>query len=101
MDYQNYLDELQELEKRYKKDKSALAKKFAFSNNPIKEGDMVTDGRTTIKVEKIFVSTGFLSKIPECVYEGIAYTKKGQPKKNNQSDTVFQTRVIKINGEPV
>lgn len=76
--------------------KKALAKKFAFANNPYKIGDIVTDRIGSIKIDKILYSIKTSSSdYPSCIYEGIELTKKGLPNKKGNRRNVYQTNLLK------
>jgi hypothetical protein len=72
----------------------SLAKEYALSNNPYKIGDVVADNSKTIKIEKIQFTLGGLQSTPECVYTGIELTKKGEPYKNGNKRSVYQSNII-------
>jgi hypothetical protein len=72
----------------------SLAKEYALSNNPYKIGDIVTDHIKTVKIEKIQFTLGQFQSPPECVYTGIELTKKGEPNKNGNKNSVYQSNII-------
>lgn len=72
-----------------------LYKEFAFSNNPYKIGDVITDHFHTIKIEKIEVSVSNYPEYPECFYVGPSLDKRGNPKKRQNDGGIYQSNIIK------
>lgn len=70
----------------------ALSKKYALSNNKVKEGDIVTDHIGSVKVERISVYLQL--KVPQCVYRGVEYTKAGHSFKSGAKRDVYQQNLI-------
>jgi hypothetical protein len=52
-----------------------LKRDFAFSNNTVSVGDIVTDGNKFIKVDRILCTTA--DNFPECLYLGVLVTNEG------------------------
>jgi hypothetical protein len=65
---------------------------YAFSNNPYKIGDFITDHVGTIKIEKIKFSVYFGGS--ECVYIGTQYNKDGKVSKKQDRNTIYQSNII-------
>ncbi len=80
---------LKELEAKHKKERNDLMVKYALANNPYKEGDILQNHSTTIKVEKIKVTIGLYDD-PSCIYIGPELKKDLTPKKNGISSSVYQ-----------
>jgi len=76
------------LSKEYHKKEMELKKEFAFSNNHIKIGDIISDHFQTIQVDKIQFSVG--NGYPQCVYIGKLFTKKRKPFKNGKLGQIWQ-----------
>lgn len=89
MTEQEYKDQLNLLQQGYETDKKVLAKKYAFANNKVEVGDIVSDAGGSIKVEAVKVSLN--QEYPCCVYQGIYLNKNGTPNKRGESYTVWQT----------
>lgn len=91
MDIQTYLGEMEVLKQRHDKEIKKLKREYALTNNPIKIGDIVTDGYSTVKVEKIVV---YLNNPPCCVYRGPELNKNKTVKKNGKITDIYQTNLI-------
>lgn len=96
MELQEYKDKLKELTDNFDRDKSLLAKQYAFSNNTLKVGDIVGDSVSKILVEKIMYTAGggFSNNTPECVYFGIELKKDNTPRKDGNKRKIYQSKVI-------
>lgn len=93
MQYEEYKQQVNNLEKEFEQKKIELIKYYVNSNNPYKIGDNVTDHMGTIQIEKITYGFSTISKIPCAIYRGIELKKDGSPKKQNRRD-VWQTNLI-------
>lgn len=98
MNKDEYKKRVAEMEARHTKEKLDLAKAYADANNPYYVGDILTDGRVTIRVERIKYSLGSTwggySECPFCVYEGTALKKDLTPRKVSPlKDHIIQTQV--------
>jgi len=82
---------LDAIEKEYKDKKYQAYKRFADLNDPYKKGDIVTDGDTTIRIEKIYLSSLLNEGIPSRRYSGPRLKKDLTPFKSGEHDSVFQT----------
>jgi hypothetical protein len=91
MDKQEYIEKLKAIDDDAKKAKAAISKEFAMSNNPVKLGDIISDHASTIVVDHI--GLGYSCGMPECVYRGVALTKKLVPKKNGSSEKIWQSNL--------
>lgn len=94
-----YKEALQAARKDYDDAVNKISIDFALTNNTIKFGDFVTDHTSTIKVEKIGTYCGLGHSTPKCVYYGPCYTTKGVPYKGDKRGAVYQSNVVKVNGE--
>lgn len=101
MNKTEYLREIEKINKKAEREIEQIHIKYALANNTIKIGDLITDRNNTIKVEKINAIIPFLRNLPECIYYGRKYTKKGLPTKKEGFDKIYQYNVKIINGEKV
>ena len=101
MNKEEYLKAKKALEEECEIKKKHLAKEFAYSNNPVKIGDIITDHYKTIHVLKLFYGHKFGYPLPCMFYRGVRLTKKGEPSKRDADDNrVAQTDIREINGKP-
>lgn len=100
MTKQEYDERLAALKKQFEKAKIDLAIEFAKSNNPYKEGDILSNAsrKVIIRVEKITFRYSY-DGTPICVYEGPALKKDLTPRKVSPiSDAIWQDdKIIKLN----
>jgi hypothetical protein len=81
--------------------KKQLLREFAYSNNPVKIGDIITDHYKTIRVEKFLWGRYFGTPFSCMFYRGTRLTKKGEPAKRDTDDnSMSQTDIREINGKP-
>lgn len=100
MNKEEYLKAKKVLEEEFEEKKKQLAKEFAFSNNDVKIGDIITDHYKTIRVEKFLWGYDFVSHMPCMCYLGVRLTKKGEPVKREADDNrISQTHIREINGK--
>lgn len=69
-----------------------LVKKFAYSNNKVKQGDIVTDHIGSIKVERVRVHQGL--NIICCIYDGVMLKKDLTPVKKLTKRSVYQSNLV-------
>lgn len=101
MNKEEYLKAKNALEEECEIKKKNLAREFAYSNNPVKIGDIITDHYKTIRVEKFLYGRNFGYTFPCMFYYGTRLTKKGEPaKRNTDANRVAQTDIREINGKP-
>ena len=93
MEYSEYKDKLSDLKAKHHNEKVALAREYAYSNNPYKVGDTVTDHIGSIRVDRIRVD---ITDNPCCIYYGIELTKKGVPYKSGSTRGVYQMNIKKL-----
>lgn len=93
MTLDEYNQKLKDTEARHKVEIREIQKEYAFSNNNVKIGDVITNkcGDTTIVVEKVQL-TVFLRE-PECVYSGKRLRKDGMPYKNGEVEYIHQSNL--------
>lgn len=94
MDKYEYTEKLAAIHARLATSKARLAKEYAFSNNDISEGDLVTDHVGTVLVDAVRVAISGGSDVPQCVYSGISYTKQGKPSKRGDRRSVWQCNLV-------
>jgi hypothetical protein len=97
MSSKEYVDQKVAMEHRHTMERNDLARKYALENSIAKVGDVVTDGRITVKVDIIRIS---VSGVPACVYSGIQMTKKGTLDKGGKRGDIYQVNV-KFTNPPV
>ena len=89
------LEEMQkginELHNIYQREKKALYKKYALSNNPYKIGDIITDHIGTLRIVEIGVYVS--EEKPQCMYHGIQLNKDGKVSKKQDHTTIYQSNL--------
>ena len=101
MNKEEYLKAEKVLKEEFEEKRKQLAREFAYSNNPVKIGDIITDHYKTIRVLKFLWGYDFGSQMPCMFYRGVRLTKKGEPAKREADDSrVSQTDIREINGKP-
>jgi hypothetical protein len=93
MTKQEYLNQLEDLNKAHSLKVSKLKKEFALSNQKYKKGDIVKDCIKIIRITKVKYGTKFGTDICECIYTGEELTKKLQPKKSGAIGNIYQSCV--------
>jgi len=96
MTQEEYKNKIAELTEKFELDKQTVRREYAFSNNPHKVGDVVTDHIGSIWIEKIQFTTDFISNLPCCIYTGVELKKNGTPTKKVNRRTVHQTNIKTI-----
>ena len=87
--------DLFELSKRiesHERDLFELSKRFAISKATAKIGDIISDGRITIKIDGGRVSS-FGRTYPYLIWEGVEYTKKMIPRKDGSRGCIEDRRI--------
>ena len=87
---------ISELKIKYETEKRLLFKKYAFSNNKYKIGDIIEDHIGYAKIIKISWTYVFLSYESQCFYECDNLTKKFKIIKKQPSRTVWQSNVKRV-----
>ncbi len=101
MNKEEYLKAKKALEEECEIKKKHLAREFAFSNNPVKIGDIITDHYKTIRVEKLLYGYNLGTPFSCMFYCGTRLNKKGEPaKRNTDANRVAQVDIREINGKP-
>ena len=95
MNAQEYSRTEKALNERHGKELFALAKEYALSKANYKVGDLVTDGRSTIKIEACKISVMFASH-PYCVWVGPEYTKALQPRKDGAKAQIRDSEITEL-----
>ena len=85
---------LNALSTEYDKKRKDIIKEYAFTNNPHKIGDKVTDHVATLEIKSIhaYANSG---GIPSCFYRGIQYNKDGKVSKKQDHTVVYQFNIGK------
>jgi hypothetical protein len=93
--------ELQLYKEKYKNKLNQLAYDFAIQSNQVKVGDLVTDHVSTIQVTNVCAgkSVWICENTPTCWYKGVVVTKKGTPRKDGQTRTIFKEDIVEIKRE--
>lgn len=86
---------LQKLDIEYQQNKRRVFAKYALFHNPYKIGDIVSDHKTTIKIEKIGTSVDYGNQSASCVYSGVQLKKDGTPTIKQNDTTVYQSNIPK------
>lgn len=94
MTNEEYWEKKEEIDKEFLRKKRELDVEFCLSHNDIKIGDIVSDGSTTIVVEKIRVHPSWGSGLPYVYFEGTRLTRKLEPFKSKEIGTVFTVKNI-------
>lgn len=95
MTQEEYKNKIAELSKKFELDRQNLRKEYAFSNNPYKIGDIITDHIGSIKIDNVKCAQPFLSELPCCVYIGLELKKDGTPTKLGKQRTIYHTNIKK------
>ena len=98
MNKQEYDAKIKAINEYANKQKVVAAKKYALTNNDISIGEFVCDHIGLILVDKISVGRGYGAEYPECVYYGVEYTKKRQPRKDGARRGAYQSNLITLKG---
>ncbi len=94
MTFDEYKDKVKQLESDFEALKTEAMKEFVRANNPYKKGDIITDHIGTIKVESMRFSWGGLGSTPCAIYYGVELKKNGEPKKNGNKRSMYQSNVL-------
>ena len=101
MNIDEYIKAEKAIKEEFEGKRKQLAREFAFSNNPVKIGDIVTDHYKTIRVEKLLWGHNFGTPFSCMFYRGTRLNKKGQiAKRDSYDNRVAQTDIKEINGKP-
>ena len=92
MEESEYDEQRKALIKSHERDLFELAKRFAISKATAKVGDIISDGRITIKIDGGQISS-YLNTYPEIIWKGIEYTKKMIPRKDGSIGYIEDSRI--------
>jgi hypothetical protein len=95
-----YKEKLNNLIEAQEEQLDQLHSEYALSNRKANIGDNITDHLGSVLVDKITVYMRFGS-IPECVYRGVPYTKKGVLFKSGKRRAVYAPNLKAVNGEEI
>lgn len=73
--------------------KKVVKQRYAQLNNPVKEGDVISDEHTTIRVREIGFNLS-MAPVPTCYYTGPMVKKDGTPFKSPVDATIWQENLI-------
>jgi len=85
--------EFKKLEKEFRDRKIELKIKYAKDNNAYFEGNIIDDGNSIIRIEKITYSGVFGTNKSECVYHGPRLKKNLEPFKSGESGRIYQGNI--------
>ena len=98
MTTEQYKLRLAEIDREFELRKSQLAREYAFTNKKFKDGDVITNGIRTIRINSIKFCAGSRLELPYCVYNGENLLKSGQVSKREPVGVIYDgENVIKIN----
>lgn len=90
-----FKSKLSELKESYVRNVKSLEREFAFSNQSHNINEKISNNiGTVIVVDTVKYGTKFGGKFPECAYQGYVLTKEGNPRKDKQRDTIFQSEIV-------
>lgn len=90
-----YTKSLDILRKKHKLELFNLAKKYALANSKYEIGDVISDGVSIIRIERIQIScTSIMDFLPCCVYFGPLLKKKDHtPYVNGTYSSIYQHNI--------
>lgn len=91
MNAEEFYAELNKLKENYEQQTRALCSQYAREHNNVEIGDIVSDGKEIISVQK-FVLCRPTSKPPYYAFKGIQLTKKMEPYKNRSVTTIWDVK---------
>lgn len=103
MTEQEYREALREINVKAENERRILARAFAFEHSPVKVGDYISDHCNTIRVERWEIAKRDYeyNSLPCLIYRGMTCKKDGTPRKNPKKCSVYQSNLLRVNGEPV
>lgn len=103
MTEQEYRKALHEINVKDENERRMLTKKFVTEHSPVKFGDYISDQSDTIRVEGWIISKRSykLDSLPCLLYQGKTCKKDGTPLENPRRCIVHQSKLLRVNGEPV
>lgn len=91
MTKETYLNKKADIMTQMKTAMKKLNKQFAYLNNHVMIGNIITDHYQSIKVESIVCTTG--NTLPDCYYKGTVVNKNGSLNKRGTKSTVYQSNL--------
>jgi len=91
----DYFLKIDEINKKCNYEMNKLHKKFALSNNPYKQGDIIQDHCQIIEIKEISITKSILSKVPYCIYKGLKLKKNLEPFKSHENASIHQINIEK------
>ena len=99
MDIATYLKKIDTLAREHFKQLTELKREFAWDNNDVLLGDIISNGKISIIVEK-FCADPVPPKLPRMLYYGTECNQNGTPKTPNKINNIPQDEIVKINKKP-
>lgn len=93
MEESEYDDQKKALIKSHERDLFELSKKFAISKATAKVGDIISDGRITIKIDGGKISSA-RHTYPYIIWTGVEYTKKMIPRKDGSIGWIADSETL-------
>jgi hypothetical protein len=92
MDLITYKNRIAYLEELCEREKKRIKCEYAFSNNNVILGTVITDKIGSIIVKEIKT---YLTEPPQCAYVGLISTCNGVIQKKEKYRTIYQNNIIK------
>lgn len=92
MTYTEYKAELIAIQERMEQEKEALLKRYCSENNIYKKGDIISDSRGAIKIDKIQYFYGYIGE-PGCLYSGPELKANGDLRKDKSRRSIHQSNL--------
>ena len=103
MTKEEFKAEMDEIERKYKKERNKVMSTYAFEHAVAKEGDTVrhvNNDRIIVDTVK-WIERTISNELPSCVYIGPRVTTKGIPYKNGERLSIWEASIKRVNGLPV
>lgn len=91
MNKEEFDEAIAQANNRAEKERRMISKTYAMANNPYSIGDVIEDHIGFIRIEKILINC--IDEYPACVYQGLALTKKLEPRKDGSRRDMWQRNV--------
>lgn len=93
MTVEEYYDKLEYIERVYKSSLRNLKREFAMSKNRYKPGDIISDGVSQLRIEKIEIQMSYYTNLPTIAYKGTELNKSGTVKKKQYGRVMFEEQI--------
>ncbi len=97
MTLEELLTRILAIDQEAKKRKEELYRAYAYANNTVKVGDIISDGVSCICVKTMGVYVNFYGSV-QMRYNGPELTKGGTPRKDGRESWVYQENIKTIKG---